>query len=71
MMKTFRVGFHYDLNGTMTVRAKNEEDAREKVEKILEEEGVEDEATADINHREYGAVNAIDVSDIFPYKKEK
>lgn len=53
-MPKYRVGFHYQVSGSMEVNAKSEKHAEAKVEKILAEEGIEDEAKVDVTDRDYG-----------------
>ena len=52
-MGKYRVGFHYQVSGSMEVKAKSEKHAEAKVKKILAEEGIEDEANVDISDRDY------------------
>lgn len=56
-MKEFRVGFWYEESGYVIVDAKNKEDARIKVDRLLDDFGIDGIAGQtsmyDISHRDW------------------
>jgi pimeloyl-CoA synthetase len=54
-LKTYEVKFYYNIEGITEIEAFSPEQARRTMMKILEEEGVEDEAEYDITNREFNA----------------
>ena len=52
-MREFRVDFHYEEHGCTIVKANTADEAEEKVETILSEDGIEN-LVFKTNHREYG-----------------
>lgn len=59
-MKKFRVGFYYEEQGFIEIEAGTEEEAEQKVYKILEEDGIEG-MDIDCIGREYNVVSSKEI----------
>jgi hypothetical protein len=56
--RDYEVYFYYEVRGKAIVGASSKEDAEAKFQKIMEEEGIDDEAMYEMTDRDYGTTGA-------------
>jgi len=55
-MATFRIGVYEEQSGFVTIEAETKEEAKEKAEEILEEQGIEGFKDFDVQSREVNLI---------------